>query len=1018
MKNRVCWITALVFIGASQTGRLSAQLPPVTPTPGYEFEPRVFVSYDGYDYGASSTRGVWSDAANIVATGYDRIFIWEAGTYNQVTDIYEGSGHATRGLWAVRGDDDRLLVSEYIDDKVRVYNRPDWTLFTVLSHDGPAGFADNSVYWIVGANTAYAYRKSDFSQANSFGVKARDVFANEYYYLLGDLDAKAWKVYRAADFSLATTLPSPGGANQSYGGGMVGDDYFVATWSVDTAIYVYSQADFLLQTSFNTPRDGTVLSSASYDDRLVLAYSQGANGFQVWDTVSWTLLTSLAGLALEPWEDIHYDPAGFVLWRSDDFRLYSLDTIEPVKGVGGVFLDETEMVDLFWHCNFNEHTVLWCTDGTSWNFNSTVSDSGMNHSFQMPVTYGGERYYYQIYTDGKLLCEDSIEPTDTSFNKFTAGMFADDQGTSAQWSATTQLFGNFSPSIYLELGDWVEHGNSFYEWCNWYNWRKPWTRKVPCIPILGNHDNTSPGEQWDNFVPVSMTSCYFSVDVGPVHFAVIDAENECQIDVGTAQWNWLSEDLNSTDKYWKIVCSHQGPYTGILANGIQESVCATDVVPLIKDAGVQAWIYGHNHVAQHIHVDGIDYIHVPAGCDCYSYSLQTDWEAVTFFSDTKGYGMFVCESDNLEFSFYDHSGSVTYGPIQIESPTPTPTATPSLTPTPSVTPTPTVPPPVTPTPSVPPSPASTATPSPSWTTTPSPSPTATGSPSSTPTIPPTPGYLVLQSGDYDGDGTSDIAVFRQDVGLWAVKGRERLYFGVGGDVPVSGDYDGDGSADVSVFRAATGLWAVRDVTRFYFGDNEDLPAPADYDGDGCCDAAVFDEAVGRWSLRGITAVYFGCGGDLPVPGDYEGMDYDEIAIFRPSTGLWAVRGYTRVYYGAAGDKPLPGSYQWYGAGRMAGMSNDHLAVSNYQWAAESPGSEKYGPFASRIAIFRPSSGLWAIRGLTRFYYGISTDTPLAGDMDGDALDDAMIFRPSSGLWAIRCISRVYYGTRGDIPVTR
>ena len=40
---------------------------------------------------------------------------------------------------------------------------------------------------------------------------------------------------------------------------------------------------------------------------------------------------------------------------------------------------------------------------------------------------------------------------------------------------------------------------------------------------------------------------------------------------------------------------------------------------------------------------------------------------------------------------------------------------------------------------------------------------------------------------------------------------------------ISGDYDGDGSAEVAIFRPVTGLWAVRGVTRCYFGMNGDWP---------------------------------------------------------------------------------------------------------------------------------------------------------------------------------------------------
>lgn len=295
-------------------------------------------------------------------------------------------------------------------------------------------------------------------------------------------------------------------------------------------------------------------------------------------------------------------------------------------------------------------------------------------------------------------------------------------------------------------------------------------------------------------------------------------------------------------------------------------------------------------------------------------------------------------------------------------PTVTVTPTPSLTPTPSVTPTPTAVP--------------TATPLPS------------------PTVHPTPEYLVLDSGDYNGDGLSDIAVFRPDNGLWAVRGLGRTYLGQAGNIPAVGDYDGDGITDISVFRPQSGLWVVKNLTRFYFGSNGDIPVPGDYSGSGITSAGIFRPASGLWAVRGLTRVYFGQAGDLPVPGDYAGKGVKEIAIFRPSTGLWAIRGATRAYFGRSGDRPVPGAYRWYASGR---------AVSH---------------FRDEFAIFRPATGLWAIRGWSRFYFGRTGDTPVIGDFTGNLLGDIGIFRPSSGLWAVRGATRVYFGTTGDIPVTR
>ena len=243
-----------------------------------------------------------------------------------------------------------------------------------------------------------------------------------------------------------------------------------------------------------------------------------------------------------------------------------------------------------------------------------------------------------------------------------------------------------------------------------------------------------------------------------------------------------------------------------------------------------------------------------------------------------------------------------------------------------------------------------------------------------------------ESGDFDGDGSSDIAIFRETTGLWAVRGITRSYFGAEGDIPLPGDYDGDGSTDISVFRPSVGLWAIRGVSRSYFGMETDFPLAFDHNGDGTSGIGIFRGSTGLWALRSATRCYFGKPGDWPVPGDYNGDGSGEIAIFRPSTGLWAIRGISRSYFGLTGDWPAAGDYD--------------------------------GDGSIEVSVYRPSSGLWAIMGLSRIYFGDSAARRVSADYDGDSRDDPGIFRSDSGLWAIRSTSRVYFGTTGDTPVTR
>lgn len=88
-----------------------------------------------------------------------------------------------------------------------------------------------------------------------------------------------------------------------------------------------------------------------------------------------------------------------------------------------------------------------------------------------------------------------------------------------------------------------------------------------------------------------------------------------------------------------------------------------------------------------------------------------------------------------------------------------------------------------------------------------------------------------------------------------------------------------------------------------------------------------------------------------------------------------------------------------------------LVLAGAVWAADFNGDG-----TNEIGIFRPASGLWAIRGMTRIYYGTSGDVPMPGDYDGDGNVDIALYRPGNGLWAVKGLTRAYYGASGDNPL--
>jgi hypothetical protein len=198
--------------------------------------------------------------------------------------------------------------------------------------------------------------------------------------------------------------------------------------------------------------------------------------------------------------------------------------------------------------------------------------------------------------------------------------------------------------------------------------------------------------------------------------------------------------------------------------------------------------------------------------------------------------------------------------------------------------------------------------------------TATASPTPTPTstgtsTPPPPGTATTLPAFRSGSTVI--------LGNLAGQGVKSYSLGNSTDQTVWGDWNGDGTPSLGVFRASTGTWYLTNdnqhvVYTVHFGQSGDIALVGDWNGNGTTHIGVYRPSTQTFFLSNdlngtiSSKAKYGNPGDKPIVGDWDGGHITRIGVYRPNTETFYRLNHAGIRLGNYGDRPVAGD--WNGDG--------------------------------------------------------------------------------------------------------
>jgi hypothetical protein len=302
----------------------------------------------------------------------------------------------------------------------------------------------------------------------------------------------------------------------------------------------------------------------------------------------------------------------------------NLASVSLTKGPDLIYTGNNTEMKIFWQWSSNaSFQVDW---GTSISYGTSKASISAydttNHLYATTITglTPGTKYYYRVVVSGKDSAGSFFTAPDASATSVKFVSYGDDRSNPSTHNAVAggvdKLFQSDPgyQTLNLAVGDLVSDGDSDSAWSSQLfasslNNIRTELANLSDLSVIGNHEGS--GNLFKRYFPMPFVAGrYWSFDYGPMHVIMMDQYTSYSS--GSAQYNWIKNDLASTTKKWKVVVLHE---PGWSANGghANNTTIQNTYQPLFEQYKVALVLGGHNHYYARAMVNGIPELTVGTG---------------------------------------------------------------------------------------------------------------------------------------------------------------------------------------------------------------------------------------------------------------------------------------------------------------------------------------------------------------------------------------------------------------------